>query len=142
MKDVFDYDPSTGEIRWAVQPAKNVPRGSLAGRVTRNGYRRICYKGKYYLAHRLAWFLYYGSWPTQTIDHLDGDKLNNAISNLEDVSMRTNTARRSSNTELPTGVCRQKGRYRAQKWYQGKNLYLGYYDTPEQAHQAYLNHAS
>jgi hypothetical protein len=141
MKAAFDYDPITGEIRWAIRPAKNVAKGSLAGKIQANGYRRIRYQGKDYLAHRLAWYLYYGDWPSKTIDHLDGNKLNNSISNLEDVSMRINTVRRSSNTELPTGVCRQNGRYRAQKWYQGKNLFLGYYNTPEEAHQAYLNHA-
>ena len=40
---------------------------------------------------------------------------------------------------LPVGVTPVRGKFVAQRRIDGKTRYLGTYDTPEEAHQAYLN---
>jgi hypothetical protein len=71
-------------------------------------------------AHRVIWALEYGRWPDGQIDHIDGDRANNRISNLRDVSQAENTrnaARPHLNTTGRIGVS-FKGAVRAgsKKW--------------------------
>ena len=70
------YDPDTGEFVGV--------RGWAVGWVddSTGGYIRVKYKGVQVLAHRLAWFLYYGEWPDGELDHIDRNPLNNRIDNL------------------------------------------------------------
>lgn len=57
----------------------------------RNGYKRITLKGKVYSIHRIIWELFNGSIPEgQVIDHIDGNRSNNALSNLRMVSQSEN----------------------------------------------------
>ncbi len=44
--------------------------------------------------HILVWFLYWKIWPTGELDHLDGNRSNNFIENLEVVSRYENLTRR------------------------------------------------
>lgn len=90
------YDPESGDLwwmdypeggaRWANQCAGkpafkcNGPKGYLIGNL--DGYTIS--------AHRVAWAIYYGKWPDGQIDHIDGNKGNNGIANLRDVSPREN----------------------------------------------------
>lgn len=140
LEDVYTYDPATGVFRYKIRRAR-MKVGSVAG--ADNGrYIQLSLGPKKILAHRAAWFFHYGEWPEQQIDHLDGNGKNNAISNLELVSGRENVNRgvqRHKKSGLPRGVTTQYGRFRAKAWINGKEVYLGYYDTPEQAHQVYLN---
>lgn len=98
------------------------------------GYIEIGFEGTSYLAHRLAWLYIYGRWPTNTIDHLDGDKKNNAIKNLRDVPHRVNMYNRAN----ALGVIFAKGRWNAEIQRGGKHIYLGRYDTFTEARAAYL----
>lgn len=57
----------------------------------RNGYKRITLKGKVYSIHRIIWELFNGSIPEgQIIDHIDGNRSNNALNNLRLVSQSEN----------------------------------------------------
>ena len=78
-----------------------------------------------------------------TINHIDQNKNNNRLDNLEVISHRRNSALTyiSRNRELPTGVTTSpmgKRKYKAQISYLGINKYLGCYDTPEEASQVYI----
>jgi hypothetical protein len=133
MEDL-SYDPLTGHI---------TRRGKRAGTVVTNGYRQVTVQGKRYMEHRLAWYLYYGKWPEQTLDHINGIRTDNRICNLRDVSMRENVLNHQhprKRSGLPKGVFLSKDgkRYRAQAYKNGKRTYLGTFDSPEQAHQTYL----
>ena len=57
------------------------------------------FKGKYChsYVHRVVWALCYDQVPTQTIDHINGDQLDNRIENLREVTMSDNLL----NTLLP-----------------------------------------
>lgn len=142
LKEALWYDHLTGDFLWR-------SHGRVAGTTVKAGpgleYRKIMIDGKCYLAHRLAWLYSYGKWPVNTIDHINGDGLDNRVINLRDVTPEINHQnhyRRSSTRKgLPVGVGATKGRkhgaYTAKFTIRGKQIYLGRFDTPAEASDAY-----
>ena len=126
-KDGGGRQAKAGEI------ATNKTGGYLAVRFRRNG-RRVGY-----LAHRVAWLLYYGVDPGEKeIDHIDGNPVNNKISNLRLVdhqgNMR-NKRKRSTNTSGVQGVSWHKGtgKWRAYIADRGEQQYLGIFEDKFEA---------
>lgn len=144
----LSYEPETGVFTWKVRPN---PRGSqkpgdAAGCVDKRcGYVLIRLFGRLHLAHRLAWYYVTGQWPAQQIDHRDGNKSNNAYTNLRDVSNSLNqqnlrAAKKSSRSGLLGVSPTENGRYRA--YITPRNAprkALGTFDTATEAHAAYLS---
>ena len=135
--DLVIYNQITGEF--ALKDA------SKAGpSISTRGYRQISIKNRTYLVHRLAWLYVHGDWPKQTIDHIDGDKLNNRISNLRDVSAAVNNQNRryafSNNKAGVLGVNFHAplGKWRARFKIDGKQKHVGYFESSDEAHAAYL----
>jgi len=56
--------------------------GTVAGTIDKNGYRIIGIAGQLYWAHRLAWFIHFGKWPTGQIDHVNMDPLDNRLNGV------------------------------------------------------------
>lgn len=112
--------------------------GSEAGYLHRTGYRYVEIDGSAYLTHRLIWKLVKGSEPGPLLDHIDENPLNNRIENLQQLDKRGNAAKSKRRADLPTGVERRGQRFRSRAYIDGRYRSLGTYDTPEQAHQAYL----
>lgn len=144
LRNMFDYDPDSGILRWRVRPSQAVKAGSIAGSVESNGYVRIRILGKKVLAHRIAWAIYYGEFPNQgvDIDHVDGDKSNNRISNLRLATRSQNCANRPAprvNTSGFKGVYlnSRNGKYHAQIGVDGTRHHLGFFDTKEEAGAAF-----
>jgi hypothetical protein len=80
------------------------------------------------------------------VDHCDGDGLNNRRGNLRKATTAQNQANcrmHITNTSGFKGVSFHlpTGRWQAQISYKSKNVWLGYFDTPENAHAAYLAEA-
>jgi hypothetical protein len=103
----FSYDSKTGILRWLISPSSRVKVGAEVGcvQIGRDGksYRRFKFKGKLYLSHRVIWLIVNGEWPDK-IDHQDGNGLNNAISNIRNVSVAENCKNRRLNENNKTGV--------------------------------------
>ena len=78
------YDADTGAFTW-LKPARG--RRALP-RMTRrpDGYLTTYVNGRQWLAHRLAWALYYNEEPPRCIDHINRDKADNRMENLRDGS--------------------------------------------------------
>lgn len=143
LRQILHYDPETGVFTRLLQRGGALV-GSVAGTQHHDGYRQIKAFGRFYGAHRLAWLYVHGSLPTGHVDHIDGCRANNAIHNLRDVARSVNLQNqrkpRSDNTNGFLGVSLH---VRTNKWYariqlDGKQRNLGYFDTQEKAHQAYL----
>ena len=67
-------------LRWS-RSIGAARKGDIAGGINRDGYRKITYKGRSYLAHRVIFQMHYGYLP-EIIDHIDGGKQNNNPLNL------------------------------------------------------------
>ncbi|OZI21752.1 hypothetical protein CAL18_12575 [Bordetella genomosp. 7] len=144
LRGCLRYDTSTGKFTWKRRTGGRATTGVAAGTVTARGYLEIGLGRKIYKAHRLAWLYVYGVWPIGEIDHIDGDKLNNAIRNLRDVPRRANqqNLRRAlgARTNGLLGATHHKatGKWRSRLWVDGRNISLGLYETAEEAHKAYI----
>lgn len=143
LKSLFDYDPETGVFIWRVQPNGRVLKGSTAGRTDAKGYHRIGVGGTLYSAHRLAWLYVTGAWPLYEIDHIDGQRANNAFRNLRDVTKAKNLQNQkrphAASSSGVLGVSRANSKWQAAIRVENKQHYLGVFDTPEMAHAAYLD---
>jgi len=142
LREVLAYNPQSGLLVWKVANSRRVSVGDIAGSLDNNGYIVIRIDRRIYKAHRLAWFLVMGDWPKVTIDHINGVPADNRWSNLREATYSQNNASRgltSRNKSGLKGVSWDKGagRWRAQMSVNGKAMYLGLFDTPEMAQEAY-----
>ena len=90
---------------------------------------------KRFSIHRLVMTSFVGE-SSLIVDHINEDKEDNRLLNLEYVTNRDNSLRYRTNNNkrgLPVGVYLNKGKYLANIRICGKKKYLGSYDTPEQA---------
>ena len=98
---------------------------------------RVNYKNKTYKAHRLAWFLYYGEFPKYVIDHINHDVTDNRLSNLRDVSVKTNCRNQLVNKDNKIGILGvsllKNGRYRVGISVNSKKVYVGEFNSFEKA---------
>jgi hypothetical protein len=138
LKQVLDYDPTTGAFTWKTGTARGRP-GEQAGALMGLGYRNIGVDATRYLAHRLAWFYVYGCWPEPQIDHINGNRDDNRIANLREATAAQNTwngARKPGVTGF-RGVRRKGNRYNAQIMAENRRISLGWFATAEEAAAAY-----
>lgn len=150
VRQLLRYDPVTGKLFWRPRPLSAFTDGGHTAAHTcakwnarwadkeaftaRNrGYFVGAVDGVNLPAHRVAWAIYRGSWPSQFIDHINGNPSDNRIENLRDVSHsdnHRNSSRRSDNTSGVTGVYWATSK---QKWAAyiraDKTLALGRFDT-------------
>ena len=146
LKQILEYDPTTGDFIWKISPAKNVKIGDTAGTTVKNGYCNIKINRFTYKAHRLAWLYMYREFPDGLIDHINGVADDNRIVNLRVVSNADNSKNqkiRKTNTSGYKGVSwsKTKLKWQAQCCTDYKAVHLGYFDTPKEASEAYNNYA-
>jgi hypothetical protein len=132
------------QLFW-LNPPKNHPksRDCLAGYLNPDGYVVINIDKKCWCAHRVVWLLEYGYWPKQQIDHIDGNKSNNAPSNLREVTQQQNsTSYRKTSSGVTSEYRGVSFNSRSSKWvsnltYKGKRFYLGRYTDEKDAALAF-----
>lgn len=143
VRKLISYDPSTGLLLWIVGKR----RGKVAGYSKNGDYVRVKLDGRCYVAHRLAWALYYDVNPTDQIDHRDNDCANNRIENLREATNSENcrnTRIKKTNTSGFKGVSyvRSDGKWVACIRRDGRQVVLGKFETPEDAARVYRNAAA
>ncbi len=144
----LSYCPITGVFTWKDCGRNKHLVGRSAGSVDFNGYIRIMINNKACAAHRMAWLYCYGFLPRNPyeIDHINGIKSDNRLSNLRLATHSynmANTELRSTNTSGKKGVCwhKQGKKWIAQITVNSKRIYLGLFDTIEEAHATYCHAA-
>lgn len=96
LRQLVDYDPDTGAFTYRHVPSMHPSRNSrVAGRPAfhrkhRQGYLVAVVFGRQMYAHRAAWALAHGSWPTGEIDHINHDRADNRLANLRVVGKAQN----------------------------------------------------
>ena len=153
LRERLDYDADTGVLTWRKQPLDAFATvsegnrwntryaGEAAGYVRSDGYLDFRIDGRRFLAHRVAYAIAAGVDPgTMQIDHIDGDRLNNRISNLRSATKSENMQHRvgqdAKNTSGFRGVYRHRRGWLAQVKHNGKQYSFGTYPTREQAAEA------
>jgi hypothetical protein len=151
LRMLLHYDPATGLFVWKRREEAPQWNGRYAGKVAgtpKTGAGYILIKlpphRRAYHAHRLAFLWMTGKWPRAEVDHRDGDQANNTWENLRSCTVsqnRMNSVRRRDNKTGFKGVGRENRRWRADIMVDYQRHYLGTYDTPEEAHAAYVEAA-
>lgn len=142
IQDLLEFNPDTGGLTWRASRGR-VRAGTAAGTLDARGYVMVQALGRKFQAHRLAWLLSTGAWPTGEIDHRDGNRANNRLDNLRDVSHLVNLQnQRKAHANSASGflgVSASRGRWLVQIRAAGKRLHIGRFDSPEEANAAYLD---
>lgn len=149
LRKLLDYDPETG-VFTSRRTAGRWKAGRAVGYRRRGGktqYIAFNVDGRKYEAHRLAVLWMTGAWPPAEVDHINSNGLDNRWANLRPAGHAENLrnmAIRKDNTSGYIGVHRRyNGRYLAYtRDANGKRIYLGHYDTPEEAAKVHDDAAS
>lgn len=129
LKTYFAYNPTDGSLTHRL-PSKGrgaKKPGDTAGTLQPNGYLQVMVNRKRYYVHRLIWQYHYGTTP-ETIEHINGDKTDNRVENLREVTRKTIAQSRDSRNVYwtPHG-------YAVRFIRNGERIDLGKYPTQEEA---------
>ena len=157
LKELLDYNPSTGVFRWKENTGSRGKKGAVTGCVRWDKhsfpeepndckkYMIIGVDGKTHRAHRLA-FLYVHGYMPKEVDHKDNHGLHNWIDNLREATHAQNNWNKKlkiNNKSRYKGVCldKRRGTWRAEIQ-ANKVRYSGTgFDTPELAYSWYCQKA-
>lgn len=148
LRDKLSYDPETGIFIWKNKNVRKKTADDQAGTIRKDGRRFISLGGvaKQIGAHRVAWVYMHGGIPEgMEVDHIDCDPSNNRISNLrlatssqQKMNKRVQSNNRSGLKGAFYHACRKGKKWRSQiKTAEKKLVFLGYFDTALEAHEAY-----
>lgn len=135
--EIFRCDAESGVLERKLKSG----RWKVCGdKPNKEGYGQVKVDGKVYRSHRLIWILVHGSWP-EFIDHKDRDRMNNKISNLRSVTKSENEHNREINKNNSSGYTgvhffKQANKWASRIYVNSKEIHLGYFDSPEEAHLA------
>ena len=137
-RELLDYDPYTGELRWKKYRAGNAKAGDVAGYKRFDGYIQVTINRTKYYAHHIAWLLHHGNWPEDQLDHKDHDPSNNKIENLRAASYSINLKNQALRCDNTSGTCGISWDTDRRKWTARikvgpKYKFLGRFDDLEEA---------
>ncbi len=148
LRKLLRYNPETGKLYWrertpdmfdgsGVRTAEhrcNVWNARYSGNRAfsskMNGYRRGSVLHTGLLAHRVIWAIVNGSWPADQIDHINGIRSDNRISNLRNATHTDNMRNMKIPKDNTSGHVGVSWSIKANKWYaqiagKGKHIHLG-----------------
>ena len=141
VRDLFNYDSETGLMTRKLKRGKCFV-GDAVGSADMHGYLTVRVGVRSYKVHRIIWLHAYGHWPSGDVDHINGERSDNRLSNLRDVCRASNlqNQRKAKNNKSTgvLGVYPDKARFCAKISINNKSKHLGMFDTVEDAHAAYV----
>lgn len=140
LRQLMEYDAQTGILTWKPRghpqwDATYAGKEALTGRI--DGYKRGKVQEVCVRAHRVIWAYVHGYWP-DSVDHINGDRADNRLENLREVTVTQNAQnmkRYENNKSGHTGVIwmKRKERWRATIKILGRNKHLGSFRQIEDA---------
>jgi hypothetical protein len=138
---IFNYDSTTGDLRWKDGKIAAHPRWRRGKPVTKVVSLGCVIIG----AHIVIWCMMTGSWPESDIDHKDRNPHNTVWTNLRIATRSQNAINRHYATTQPYRGVRQItwGRASGRRWRArikipgGPRIELGTFATAEEARDAY-----
>ena len=151
LRKLISYDPETGVLTWRERGREFFkrdqdwrrwnnkyslkPAGALSAS---SGYLNVKILDKPYSCHRVAYAIYHGAWPRHQVDHIDGDRANNRIANLRDVTHAENHRNQKVRSDNSSGVMGVYFHKKAGKWcarvkVHGQNIHIGLFEGLEEA---------
>jgi len=157
LNECFDYDRTNGLLYWKTERplshfmTEGTSRkwhskysGVEAGRIKKENdtlsYKGVKLQGSEYYVHVIIWIMVYGYQPS-LIDHIDGDGINNILSNLRECTSKKNSRKSKINTRNTTGIkgvrLTKSGKYQVDASIDKKSVGFGTYDSMEYAAKIY-----
>jgi hypothetical protein len=138
----LDYCPETGFFTWKRRGDKpNNWNALFAGKqagVKDGSYIYITLNYQRIGAHRIAILFATGAWPSYFVDHINGNGHDNRVSNIREADHRQNSMNRKVSRSSTTGITGVQQARRGKPWQakimvEGKRIWLGSFDTQEEA---------
>jgi len=138
FSSLFSYDKITGNLVRVKNVRSRAKAGDIVGTDHPDGYLSVEVDSKGYLVHRVVWLLYYGSWPDGMLDHADGNRKNNKITNLRLATRAQNSQNAKLRKDNSSGVKGVSWHKHVGKWFvrvqaNGKRISVGYFDSFDEA---------
>lgn len=139
LHEFFEY--RDGKLfRKKIFSTRNDLLGKEVGYITSSGYKATKIQGTNYLVHRLIYIMFYGKCP-ETLDHADGNRLNNKIENLRPATSSQNGYNKKNYSSNKTGVKgvnfnKQCGKFSARCQVNKKQNWLGLFPSLQLAEEA------
>lgn len=133
INQLFEY--ADGNLVW--KKHRNKSRiGTIAGSICTDNYKQVVINGKYIMVHKIVYFMHHGVMPFM-IDHIDGDSLNNDITNLREATYSQNNRNAKLRKDNRSGskglrLC-SNGKWQVYVRVNGKQKSFGVYDDFELA---------
>ena len=145
LKECIDYNPDTGSWKWKITEGRGI-YGEIAY-YTDKTYLNTRILGKYYTTNRLIWFYMTGEFPSKEVFVLTKNNIftdlrwdNLCLGSNRDTNQKKKVVSKTGFKGISFN--KQHKKYQARIQYSGKNINLGYFPTPEEAHEAYMKAAA
>jgi hypothetical protein len=159
LRQLLRYDHETGKLFWLERPVSMFSGDGLngasgeavrwnrryankeAGCLCDKGYWNVTIMAGRFKGHRIAWALVHGEWPLAEIDHINGERADNRLANLREVTHAENGKNSRRPMRNTSGVCgvhwrKHLGKWQARIRVNYELINLGHYDDLDAAASA------